>query len=276
MTVLNSSRNSTSESDEESTKQAVDRSGGKKNLPDSDHNNTAEAATNVGDIERVLSVIGGSLMALKGLSYRGAPGLIAAAAGAALVYRGVSGSCGLYQKLGINTATDDKPASPVEYYERGIHVERSVTINKPREELFAFWRNFEQLPKFMFYLEEVTVTGDKTSHWKAKGPAGLSVSWDAEIINEIPNELIAWRSLAGARVDNTGSVRFLPGPRGEGTEVRVVIDWIPPGGQVSATIAKFFGRDVKGEVQEELRRFKQLMETGEVSTIEGQPMGTCR
>ncbi len=275
MTMLNTSRNAASEFDEASTEQVADQSESKKNLEQSGDTKKGEAETNVGDIERVLSVIGGSLITLKGLSYRGAPGLLAAAAGAAMVYRGMSGSCGLYQKLGINTATGGKPASPEEYHERGIHVERSVTISKPREELFAFWRNFEHLPKFMFYLEEVKVTGEKTSHWKAKGPAGVSVSWDAEIINEVPNELIAWRSLAGARVDNTGSVRFLPGPGGEGTEVRVVIEYIPPGGQVGATIAKLFGRDVKGEVQEDLRRFKQLMETGEVPTIEGQPMGTC-
>jgi len=159
--------------------------------------------------------------------------------------------------------------------QHAIHVEQSYTINKPPEELFKFWRNFENLPKFMFYLDEVRITGEKTSHWVAKGPAGKRVQWDAEIINEVPGQLIAWRSLPGATVDNTGSIRFLTGQNGKGSDVRVVIDYLPPAGQIGATISKIFGRDVKTEVQEDLRRFKQLMETGEVPTTDGQTVGTC-
>src|SRR5205814_3086482 len=135
-------------------------------------------------------------------------------------------------------------------------------------ELYGFWKNFENLPRFMRHLERVQKIDEQRSHWVAKGPAGYSVEWDAEIINDEPGQVIAWRSLAGASVDNAGSVRFVPAPGGRGTEVRVVIDYIPPAGVVGWAVAKLFGREPKQEIAEDLRRFKQKMEMGEVATVE--------
>ena len=146
---------------------------------------------------------------------------------------------------------------------------KSLVINRSPEELYQFWRNFENLPRIMEYLQSVHVLDDKRSHWVTKGPAGTTVEWDAEIINDEPNALIAWRSVGNATVDNAGSVRFVPGPEGRGTEVRVVLDYIPPAGQLGAVVAKLFGRDPAAQVREDLRRFKQVMETGDVASAQG-------
>jgi len=231
---------------------------------------------NVGWDERKISLVAGSALALFGLARRSLGGLGLAAIGGALAYRGVTGHCHMYSALGMNTAEDETSATPEEYFSRGIHVETSMTINRSPEELFSFWRNFENLPRFMQHLESVKVIDDKKSTWVAKAPAGLSVQWDAEIINEESNALIAWRSIGGAEVDNAGSVRFMPGPEGRGTEVKVVIDYIPPAGQLGRIVAKLFGEEPSIQVKEDLRRFKRLMETGEIPTIQGQPRGTCQ
>lgn len=172
-------------------------------------------------------------------------------------------------------ATEAKPATPTDYDKSGIHVTHSFTINRPRAELFAFWRQFDNLPRFMNHLQSVKTSGGNRSHWVAKAPAGRTVEWDAEIINEVPDETIAWRSLAGADVDNAGSVRFIDHPGGRGTIVKVSLDYIPFGGRVGQIVAKFFGEEPKIQITEDLRRFKRLMETGEIPTIDGQPKGNC-
>lgn len=146
----------------------------------------------------------------------------------------------------------------------GIHVERAITINRSPEEVYGAWRRFETLPTFMNHLESVQVTGDRTSHWTAKGPAGRKVEWDAEITEDRPNEAIAWRSLPGATVQSSGSVRFDSAPRGGGTEVRVKLDYSPPGGELGATVARLFGEEPAQQLREDLLRFKQVMEVGEV------------
>lgn len=151
-----------------------------------------------------------------------------------------------------------------------IRVELSVTINRSPEELYTFWRDFQNLPRFMRHLISVQISGDKRSHWVAKAPAGRTVEWDAEIINDKPNELIAWRSLEGAEVDNAGSVRFEKATGGRGTFVRVTLQYDPPGGTLGSMVAKLFGEEPKGQIQEDLGRFKQLMETGEIATTVGQ------
>ena len=147
---------------------------------------------------------------------------------------------------------------------QGIHVQRAITINRSPEEVYAAWRQFENLPTFMNHLESVQVTGDRTSRWTAKGPAGRTVEWDAEIIDDQPNKLIAWRSLPGATVQNSGSVRFDPAPSGQATEVRVTLDYSPPGGELGATVARLFGEEPAQQLREDLRRFKQVVELGEV------------
>src|ERR687892_1299464 len=148
--------------------------------------------------------------------------------------------------------------------ERTVHVRKAITIGRPAEDLYGFWRDFHNLPRFMRHLESVQVIDQRRSHWKAKAPFGRTVEWDAEITEDRPNELIAWRSLEGADVPNYGSVTFEPAPGGRGTIVRVDLHYEPPGGVIGATIAKLFGQEPGQQVQEDLRAFKQLMETGEI------------
>lgn len=157
--------------------------------------------------------------------------------------------------------------------DHAIRVEKSVTINRLPEELYRFWHNFENLPHFMSHLESVRMMGDGRSHWIAKAPAGMRVEWDAEIINDEPSKVIAWRSLEGSDVDSAGAVRFEPVPAGRGTEVKVKMHYRPPGGVIAATFAKLFGEEPGQQVQEDLRRFKRIMEAGEIPTTEGQPSG---
>jgi uncharacterized membrane protein len=148
--------------------------------------------------------------------------------------------------------------------ERAVHVRKAITINRPAEDLYAFWRDFHNLPRFMRHLESVQVIDERRSHWKAKVPLGRTVEWDAEITEDRPNERIAWRSLEGADLPNYGAVTFEPAPGGRGTTVRVDLHYEPPGGIIGATIAKLFGQEPGQQVQEDLRAFKQLMETGEI------------
>jgi len=145
-----------------------------------------------------------------------------------------------------------------------IHVTKSITIDRSPDEVYRFWHDFENLPRFMHHLESVQVTGDGRSHWTAKAPTGGTVEWDAEITDDRPNELIAWRSIEGADVTNAGWVEFRPAPGGRGTEVTVDMRYEPPGGKVSAQLAKLFRREPGQEVHDDLRAFKQMMETGEV------------
>jgi uncharacterized membrane protein len=145
-----------------------------------------------------------------------------------------------------------------------VHVKKAVIINRSPEEVYQFWHNFENLPRFMKYLESVEILGDKRSHWKAIAPGGKTVEWDAEILDDRPNTAIAWRSLEGSDIPNSGSVRFERAPGDRGTLVRVELKYTPPGGAISAQIAKLFGADPGQHVEHDLRRLKQIMETGEV------------
>jgi uncharacterized membrane protein len=157
-----------------------------------------------------------------------------------------------------------------------IRIAQSVTINRSPEEIYRFWRDLQNLPRFMKHLESVQATGDKRSHWVAKAPAGRTVEWDAEITEDRPNELIAWRSLEGADVDSVGYVRFERAPGGRGTIVKVEMRYSPPAGRFGATVAKLLGAGPEWKIKDDLRRFKQLMEVGEIITTEGQPAGRAR
>lgn len=173
--------------------------------------------------------------------------------------------------------TQPRPAGTAKAPERhGVHVRKSITVKRPPEEVYRFWHDFQNLPRFMSHLESVQVTGEGRSHWKAKAPAGTTVEWDAEVIDDRPNELIAWRSLEGADVDNTGSVRFEPAPGGRGTEIHVELRYDAPGGRVGAAIAKLFGEEPAQQVQDDLRAFKQVMETGEVVRSDGSLRGRLK
>ena len=159
---------------------------------------------------------------------------------------------------------------------REVHLETSIAIDKSPEDLYAFWRDFKNLPLFMKSLESVTVLDESKSHWVAKGIGGAKVEWDAEIYNEKENELIAWRSLEDADVVNAGSVRFQKAPAGRGTYVRVTVNYNPPAGKLGATLAQLLGGEPKQLIKEDLRRLKQLMEAGEIATIDGQTSGRAQ
>lgn len=149
-----------------------------------------------------------------------------------------------------------------------MDVKTAITINKTPDELYRYWHDFEHLPQFMDHLESVQVVSAQRSHWKAKAPAGTTVEWDADIVEDRPNEVIAWRSVEGAAVDNEGAVRFKPAPGGRGAEVRVEMRYDAPGGVVGATIAKLFGEEPGQQARDDLRHFKQMMETGEKTVSE--------
>lgn len=154
-----------------------------------------------------------------------------------------------------------------------VHMETSIAIDKSPAELYTFWRDLKNLPRFMKNLESVVEKDERYSHWVAKVPGGANVEWDAEIYNEKENELIAWRSLENADLVNAGSVRFQAGPAGHGTYIRVAINYNPPAGKVGATLAQIFGAEPSQLIKEDLRRLKQILEAGEIATIEGQTSG---
>lgn len=158
----------------------------------------------------------------------------------------------------------------------GIHLRESVTIDRPVEDIYRFWRDIENLPRIMNHIESVREIGPGRTHWVAKALAGMLVEWDSEIVEDRPNELIAWRSLEGSDVDHSGSVRFVRAPGGRGTVVTVETDYRPPGGTIGAKIAKLFGETPEKQIAVDLRRLKQLMETGEIATTKGQPAGRAR
>jgi len=233
---------------------------------------SAADSVNVNDVERWVSVACGGLAVWKGLTDRTLLGLGLAAAGGALVYRGLSGHCPLYEALDVNTAERHGRVASVAAGQ-GFKIIQAITVNRPADELFRRWRNLEGLPRFMRHLVSVTSTGNR-SHWVARAPAGLTVDWEAEIINEQPGKLLAWRSLEGSQVGTAGSVHFQPAPGGRGTEVHVTLKYDPPAGKLGSWFAWLFGEDPGQQIAEDLRRFKQLAETGEVATTADQP--SCR
>ena len=242
---------------------------------------------NVSDVERWLSGIAGAGLAALALKERGVGGGLAAVTAAALLYRGATGHCPVYGAVGVSTAASTSGGHGTGMIAdrgsdtrrqlggaRGIHVDEAVTINKPIGEVYRFWRNFENLPQFMEHLESVATREAGISHWVAKGPAGVNVEWDARIINEVDNQVIGWQSLEGSTVATAGSVNF--DETEHGTRVRVHLQYNPPGGRLGAAVARLFGEEPNQTVREDLRRFKALMETGEIPTIDGQSSGRRR
>jgi len=180
-------------------------------------------------------------------------------AGGMLLYRGLSGKCDVYRALGVNTAARGSSHASLDSGE-GVRVEHAVTIRRPASELYRYWRRLDQLPRFMHHLEEVRPLGGRRSHWVARGPLGVHLEWDADVINDRRDELIAWRSALGSQVDTAGSVHFTP--RGDGsTEVRVNLRYDPPGGKLGAAVARLLGEAPEQQVREDLERFKQMMES---------------
>lgn len=157
---------------------------------------------------------------------------------------------------------------------RGLELTAAVTVAKTPQEVYDFWRGLERLPSFMEHLQSVEWVGEGRTRWTASAPLGTSVTWDAELTEDVRGEVIAWRSLPGADVDNSGSVRFGPAPAGRGTEVRVHLRYALPGGRLGATFARLLGEDPHQQVEDDLRRAKQVLETGEVVRSDGSPEGS--
>jgi uncharacterized membrane protein len=150
---------------------------------------------------------------------------------------------------------------------------KAITVNRPPDECYRFWRDFESFPRFMRHIESVRVIDDTRSHWRASAPAGRHIEWDAEIIADVPGRMLSWCSAAGAGVHNSGSVRFSPAQGGKGTLIEVEMQYRPPAGSVGAMVAMLFGAEPSQQIEGDLRCFKQLIETGEVPTTRGQPHG---
>jgi len=216
---------------------------------------------NISATEKWVSTIAGAALAVAG--YKRSSNALRLA-GLGLVARGVTGFCPVSAATGRNTASDDTRQSLGG--SRGVRVEAVTTIYRPAQEVYSYWRQFENLPRFMEHLQEVTDLGSGRSRWTATGPLGVPVSWEAEIINDVPSELISWRSIGDADVVSAGSVRFRPAGGDHGTQLRVKLQYEPPAGKIGATVAWLFGEDAQTQIEEDLRRFKQLLETGEIST----------
>jgi uncharacterized membrane protein len=220
---------------------------------------------NIGETERSVSILGGGLLLLMALSRRSRVRLPYALTGSYLLYRGISGRDYIYELMGINRAGPEGSG--------GVEVEQTMTVYRPREEVYSFWRDFEILPRFMQHLESVEVIEENRSRWVAKGPLDSRIDWIAETVEDRPNELIAWRSLPGSEIENSGIVRFKDAPGKRGTEVYIQLQYDPPAGSASAAIARLFGEEPSRQVMDDLRRFKQMIETGETATVFGQTSG---
>jgi uncharacterized membrane protein len=228
---------------------------------------------NVARTERFGSVAAGAALVAYGIRRRDPIGLIAALVGGVLVRRGATGHCPVYYALGVSTGRADEVLDDPVHDDvtsraatvnarKAIKVEHSVTIAKPRAELFAFWRNFENLPRFMEHLVSVRVDSETRSHWTTKAPAGQTVEWDAEIVNVVPDSIIAWKSVGDADVANAGAVNFSDAAGDGGTVVRVTVDYEPPAGKLGALFSHVFSEEPDQQIRDDLRRFKQLMESG--------------
>lgn len=211
---------------------------------------------NVPDPERFTSVLLGVGLGILGLARPGLTRWACLLAGAALVRRGVTGRCDLYAQLDVDRR---HPASGVPG-NRGTRIEYAVEVNCPADVLYHFWRDLTQLPRIMRHVKEVEVRSTARSHWKVAGPAGKTLEWDAQIINDEEGRLIAWESLPGAAVKNAGSVWFEAQPNGA-TRVKVAMEYDPPGGKATVAAAKLFDSSAQEYLEEDLGHFKEFAET---------------
>lgn len=219
---------------------------------------------NVGETERWISTAGGAGFVLYGLKTRGLMGLTLGAIGAAMLYRGTTGHCSAYSKLGMSTAENDRSQASLDGG-NSIKVEESIFVAADHVTLYKYWRQLSNLPKVMSHLESVVESGNKRSHWVAKAPLGMTAEWDAEIINETENELIAWRSLEGSEIPNAGSVRFTRDTTGAGTTIKVSLMYHPPAGKLGGYVARLLGEEPGVQIAEDLKKYKAMAEAGKLS-----------
>ncbi len=225
-------------------------------------------ARNVGQNERWVSLGAGALLALAALKRRGILGAAAAALAVEFLYRGATGSCPIYAALGIDTSDrkgEHNPNASVPYG-RGVRVEQSIGVARPAIELYEYWRRLETLPHFMQHIEEVTLLTETRSRWRVRAPIGNRITWEAEIISDLPGQLIGWRSLPGSAIHHAGSVHF--DRRDALTEVRVVLEYAPPARYVGASVARILGEEPHKQIAEDLRRFKAIVERGKHANLQ--------
>lgn len=214
---------------------------------------------NVAGAERTASLVAGGLLAAAGLLMRNRGSIPLGLLAAGLLFRGATGRCELYRALGINTATP-RPERGVRG-NKGINLEAEEHVRRPAEELYHHWRRLEDLPQFLPHVVSIDETADGMSHWKVRGPLARELEWDAEIIEEQPGKMLAWQTLPGASVASAGSIRFEP--EGEGTRVRVSLQYQPPAGALGAAVAGALGASPARQIKEDLTRFKEMMEAAE-------------
>ena len=237
-------------------------------LPDPERaRRQGENSPNVGQIERAISVAAGGALAVAGLKKRGVTGVALALVGAALARRGVTGHCEVYGALGVSTRSPDDlrqrddvtSLAATVNARKAIKVERSIQVQRPAEELYDLWRDFSNLPRFMRHLESVQCSDDLHSHWVAHLPGGKHVEWDSEIVNDLPGQLIAWKTVGHPDIAHAGSVHFTP--RTGGAEVRIVFDYEPPFARTIGTIASHLGLTPDSLIDGDLQRFREYAET---------------
>jgi uncharacterized membrane protein len=252
---------------------------GSKNLIKNDKSLTeylGETTQNVGNPERVISAVAGGGLIAYGLKRKDWLGALLGVVGGGLALRGATGHCQVYDALDIDTNENSLfergKEKAKDWFSQETEIVKSVTINKSADELYTFWRNFENLPKFMNHLEAVKVVDNIRSEWTAKAPLGKQAHWTAEITEDLNNEKIAWRSVENSEIPNSGKVEFLP-TIDRGTIVKVTIQYQPPAGKLGAIASYFLSEEPETQITEDLRRFKSLMETGLIMHVEGQPSG---
>ena len=236
-----------------------------------------DVSANVSTAERVASAVTGGALLAYGIKRGDWMGTLLSIAGTTLAFRGATGYCPAYDSMGVDTSEKSFVSQGIKqtkawFSGQKVEVVKSVTIDKSPAELYSFWHNFENLPQFMNHLESVKVLDAKRSEWTAKAPLGSEVTWNAVISEDRENELIAWTSYGDSEIKNSGRVEFQP-TADRGTKVKVTINYEPPAGKIGALFAKLFGEEPEIQVAEDLRRFKRLMETGSIISIEGQTSG---
>ena len=228
---------------------------------------------NVPQPERLGSLAAGAGLAVYGLSRRSLGGVLLALLGGALIKRGVTGHCDMYAALGVNSRKlNTETGVPGN---RGIKVVKSIVVGRPAQEVYRYWRKLENLSRFMAHVKSVTEIDERRSAWVVKGPMGSDIEWTAQILTDREGELISWESLPGAEVQNAGSVRFETVGDGQ-TEVRVSLQYLPPAGVVGATVAKMFGEAPEQQLEEDLGRFKKLIEQDAVAAVAAEHTGATQ
>ncbi|CAN5496229.1 hypothetical protein BH24GEM3_BH24GEM3_18470 [soil metagenome] len=232
---------------------------------------------NVGQAERWASLLGGGVIALAGLRRGDSVGLAAAVVGGLFLYRGLTGHSPIYDQLDVSTASRGSERGLAGLVRSGeVHLESVVTIDAAPDELYSFWRNFENHTRFASFVESVTPQDGNRAHWVLKVPLGATIEWDTEVTEERPGEYLAWRAVESSDLTHEGSVRFRPATGERGTVVQMKMDITPPLGPAGAAVGKLLEGVTETQLRADLKKLKQLMETGEIATTEGQPSGRGR